>query len=274
MEEKESDPGEGSGKAAGPLGSALLYCETCGTETPHRIFRVRRGARAGRGALEGVARCRQCRTTHPFESRPEARTELPVIVSDGPVSTRERVSLLPETVLRLGAPIPGLEETIVVRRLDARDGKVRAGGRASEITTVWATRDLGTVVKVSVITGRLTRPTRIVVPPETAFEVGTEVTVDGETLTISALRAQGRTWRLAGDRFPAGDVQRLYGRRTARPPAGRSDWSSERSMPSSRASASSRVDRSRSSPGVTRQRTTPRARTDASGATVQRSWSR
>lgn len=273
MAEKETDPGEGSGKAAGPLGSALLYCEPCGTETPHRIFRVRRGARAGRGVLEGVARCRQCRTTHPFESRPEVRTELTVIVSDGPRSTRERASLPPDAVLRLGAPIPGLEETILVRRLDTRDGKVRSGERVAQVTTVWATRDLGTVVRVSVIEGRLTRPSRIVVPPETSFEVGGEVKVEGEMLTISALRAQGHTWRLPGDRFPAADVQRLYGRRTDRPPAGRSAWSSDRSIPSSRTSSSSRIERSRSSPGVTRQRTTPRARTDASGAAVQRSWS-
>ncbi|HTP53478.1 MAG TPA: HVO_0476 family zinc finger protein [Thermoplasmata archaeon] len=273
MEPPEEAAADPPAPLAGPLGSALLYCEQCDRETPHRIFRVRRGARAGRGSLEGVARCRVCRTTHPFESRPEARTEVPLIVSDGPRSTREIVSLPPETVLQRGAPIPGLDERVIVRRLDARDGKVRAGGRASELAAVWATRDLGTVVKVSVIEGRLTRPSRIVVPPETAFEVGDAVTVERERLTITALRARGRTWRLPGDRFPAAEVQRLYGRRTAMPPAGRSDWSSDRPTPRSRASSASRAARSRSSPGVTRARTTPRARTALSGAAVQRSWS-
>jgi len=255
------------------LGSAVLYCETCGEETPHRIFRVRRPAGGGRGTLEGVARCRNCRTTHPFESRPEGRTELRLIVSDGPRSERRALHIAPETMIRVGAPLPGPEEGLLVRKVDAADGRVRGGGRADELRTVWATRDVGAVVKVSVIEGRRTTPERLVVPPETVFEVGGTVRVAGAPLTVTALRARGRTWRLPGDAFPASDVQRLYGRRTAIPPAGRSDWRSERSMPSSRTSSSSRTDRSRSSPGASSRRTSPRTRTDAGGATVHRSWS-
>jgi uncharacterized Zn finger protein len=262
---------ETASPAEGPLGAALLYCDLCRAETPHRVFRVRRGGPGGRGVLEGVARCRRCRTTHPFESRPPSRTQVPLIVSEGPRSTRAAVTLPSDVSLRVGAPVPGHDPPVVVRRIDARDGRARTEGKPDEIATVWATRDVGTVVKVSVIEGRLTRPERIVVPPETMFEVGGELAVASETLTITALRARGKTWRLPGDAFRASDVQRLYGRRRERPPAGRSDWRSVRSMPRSRTSSSSRVDRSRSSPGVTRTRTSPRERTARSGAAVHRS---
>ncbi len=268
-----SPPADPAPSAEGHLGSALLYCEQCGAETPHRIFRVRRGARGGTGALEGVARCRQCRATHPFESRPPKKTELFVIVSDGPRSVRRSISLAPGQRIQTGAPVPDYDEPVIARRLDARDGRLRTGGRADEISTVWATRQVGAVVKVSMIIGRITRPGRIVVPPETRFEIGGELDFEGTTLVITALRARGKTWRLEGDAFRADEIQRLYGRRSAMPPAGNSDWRSERPMPRSRTSSSSRSERSRSSPGVTRNLTTPRARTDVSGAAVHRSWS-
>lgn len=255
------------------LGSARLYCEQCGEETPHRIFRVRRAAAEGRGTLSGVARCRRCRATHPFESRPQELTELQVIVSDGPRSTRQPLSLPPTERIRVGGPVPGPEEGLRVRRLDSRDGRPRTEADAREVATVWAARDSGAVVKVSVIDGAHTRPGRLVVPPETVFEVGGTATLDGERLEVTALRARGKTWRRPGDAFSAGEVQRLYGRRIARPPAGRRDWRSDRSMPSSRTSSSSRAERSRSSPGVRKTRTSPRARTAVSGASVQRVWS-
>lgn len=259
----------------GHLGSALLYCDQCGEETPHRIFRVRRGSAVpGGGALSGVARCRNCRATHPFESRAPERRELSLIVSDGPRSARRTLSLAPAEQIRRGEPVPGVEENVVVRKIDGKDGRAYQSAAASEVATIWGTREVGAAIRVSVVEGARTRPARLVVPPKTPFEVGGSVTVDGDRLTITALRARGKTWRIPGDRFPAAEIQRLYGRRTVRPPAGRSDWRRGRGTPSERTSSSSRADRSRSSPGVRSTRTSPRARTAAGGATVQRSWSR
>ena len=272
---EESRPGaappEPTPETAGHLGSASLYCERCGRETLHRIFRVRRGTRVGARAVEGVARCRECRWTHPFESAPEERTEVSAIVSDGPRSVRRALSLPPDQILEVGSVLPGLDERAIVRRIDARNGRAVSRGRADEVSTLWAMRDAGAVVRVSVIDGATTHPGRIVVPPGTPFEVGGELAIEGVRMVIVALRARGRTWRLPGDAFPAGEVQRLYGRRIVRPPAGSSVWRRGRPMPRSRTSSSSRADRSRSSPGVRKTRTSPRARTAASGAAVHRS---
>lgn len=253
------------------LGSATLYCERCGTVTEHRIFHVRGGRVAPTGGFAGVARCRECRWTHPFEAVPESRSALEVIVSEGGRSTRRSFSLQAPRPIEVGAALPEYPERVVVRRIDTIAGRSVPRASAQEVATVWATRDVGAVVKVSQIVGARTVPGRLVVPPETVFEVGTEFRLDGERLQVVGLRARGRTWRRPGDRFRAQEVQRVYGRRTVSPPAGSRDWRRGRGSPSSRTSSASRVSRSRSSPGVRRNRSSPRARTDRSGATVHRS---
>ena len=254
----DDDPAESPPTAgAARLASARLYCERCGRETPHRIFHVRGGGAALAGAVEGVARCRECRWTHPFSSPTEARTEVALIVSDGAISRRRAVVLPPETPIRVGDPMPAVDERALVRKIDGRSGRPIREGSASDVATVWATIDSGAAVRVSIVEGARTRPARLVVPPETRLAVGAEVTVDGERLTIVALRARGHTWRRDEDVFPAGEVQRLYGRRTDSPPAGRSAWRTGRGIPRSRTSSTSRDERSRSSPGVRRQRTSP-----------------
>ena len=254
--------------------SAALYCERCGRETVHRIFRIRGGSTGPGRGFSGVARCRECRWTHPFESVPPAVAGLELIVSDGRTSARQRIALPPGAELEVGQPVPGLEERTVVRKLDGPDGRPVRRAAATAVATVWAVRDIGAVVKVSVIEGARTIAERLVVDPGTRYEVGATIRLGRGEGTIVALRARGHTWRRPGDAFVAREVERLYARRTVRPPAGRSDWSRFRSTPRSRASATSTSARPRSSPGVTRHRTSPRARTADSGAAVQRSSSR
>jgi len=266
----ESPAGSGEAPGPGPLGAARLFCEVCGEETPHRIFRLRPGGGAA-GVVAGTARCRVCRTTHSFETRAPTLAPVAMIVSDGPRSVRETLRLPPDLRVEVGGTLSTPDGDVRVRKLDGTDGRTRTQGRVAEIATVWATRGTGTSVKVSVVDGATTEPTRVVVDPTVRFEVGGAVTVGRQRLTIVALRARGHTWRQPGDAFAADEVQRIYGRRTAMPPAGRRDWRSVRSTPSSVDSSTSQRARSRSSPGVIRKRTVPRARTEDGGATVHRS---
>jgi uncharacterized Zn finger protein len=263
-------PGSSPGDAPKIL-SAELFCDNCGRETPHRILRLDRSARPARGRVAGTARCRECRWTHPFESVAPTRVEVTQIVSEGHTSTRTRIALPAHRRVQVGTGLPDSPVPVLVRRIDTQEGQQVTSAVTDEIATVWVTRDVGAVVKVSLVLGRLTRTSRLVVPPETPFTVGDRVTVEGIRLEIVALRARGQTWRRPGDTFPAGDVQRLYGRRRVIPPAGRSDWRRVRETPSSLASSTSRAARSRSSPGVRSTRTAPRARTALGGAQVHRS---
>lgn len=250
--------------------AATLFCENCGEATPHRILRLDRRSRATSGRVSGVARCRTCQFTHPFDSIPEDRVELSLIVSAGPTSERSRLSLPRRRTLQVGTGVPESESPLTIHRIEDRSGHSLSHGLAGDIATVWATRDEGAVVPVSIVDGAHTRAIRITLPPGAMMVVGDRATVDRFEIRIFALRARGRTWRQPGDRFPAVEVGRVYGRRIDRPPAGRSDWSRERGTPRSRASSTSRSERSRSGPGVNRTRTTPRRRSASGGAAVHK----
>jgi len=154
-------------------------------------------------------------------------------------------------------------------RIDDRAGRQVPAAVAEEIATVWVQRDRGAVVPVSIVEGRRTWSIRLTFPPETRLAVGAELRVEESAVQIVALRARGTNWRRPGDEFPAREVQRLYARRTVRPPAGSSPWSRGRGSPSSRESSTSRAGRSGSGPGVSTTRTRPRSPKADVGATIQ-----
>ncbi len=258
---------EGSRPVSPRLLAATLACEQCGAETAHRIVRWTRGP-SGRLPRSGLARCRVCGFTHPFDLPVPRTVSLDRIDSSGGESRRERIALDASTSLEVGAPFPGSDPPVRVRRLDLRQGRSAKSAPAAAVATVWTVPVGPPRVKVSVRSGARTDATTWVAPEGTRIGVGDSVEVDGRTAEVVALRAFGRTWRKPGDRFAAEEVQRLYARRTVSPPAGRADWSQVRERPSSRASSTSRSSRSRSGPGVRRNRTVPRARTAAGGATV------
>ncbi len=271
-EETAAEPaGEPTSSARSALGSGVLYCDNCGKDTPHRLLRVKPSVGAARTHVTGVARCRVCRFTHPFTSVRVAPVEVALIVSEGHQSGRRRLELPPASVLQVGSPIPDVPETLRVTKLDARDGRAVGAARASEVATVWAVRGDEAAVPVSIVVGARTTSRMLRVPPSTRLAVGETLDVEGDRIAIVGLRARGHTWRLEGDAFEAAEVQRVYGRRMLSPPAGNSDWRSDRERPRSRASSTSFAARSRSSPGVRRTATVPRAATAGGGAATHRS---
>jgi uncharacterized Zn finger protein len=251
------------------IASAQIFCDSCRRETAHRILRVL-PSRPHSGAVRGIARCRECRLTHPFESLPESTVPVNLVVSEHDRSSRSTVALPRRRRLLVGSGLPSMDPTLRVRRIDLRSGVQVPDARTEEIATLWATREPPPSVKVSIVIGRLTRTTRLPYSPGTRFEVGTPVVVENRPLWIAAVRARGHTWRMRGDVFPAEEVERVYVRRTEMPPAGSRDWSNDRETPSDSASVRSTVARSRSSPGRRTARTSPRDRTADSGAAVQR----
>lgn len=234
----------------GRLLAATLFCEICGSSTPHRLLRstVRRD-----GSVRGIARCRECRTVHPFDAAVPRAVAVAVVVSDGRASSPDRRSLPAGTVLVRGERFPDAPSPWRIQRLDGADGRPRREAPAEEIATAWVVLDRGAVIPVSLVEGRRTRPLRFQAPVERVVGVGENLVIDGLPITIVALRAKGQTWRRLGDRFPAGEIARLYTRRTVSPPAGNNAWSRERGMSSSRASVTSASARPRSSPGPSRR---------------------
>ncbi len=231
---------------------ALLECENCGRETEHRILRLdTRGSDRSKGILRGVARCRECRWTHDFQTAPEASVQVPSVISEGRQSRSEARQFPRGTRLEVDELVPGSSEPALrVLRIDRPDGSRVRSADVSEIGTVWLSPYRGEIVRISMIEGRHTRSVAMTYPPTESFSVGGEVRVEGRVLRIVGLRARGQTWKVPGDTFSASEVDRIYARRNVIPPAGRSAWSRDRGSASSRESSISRSARSRSGPGV------------------------
>ena len=256
------------------LGAAVLYCENCGKETLHRIVRLSQPPRGRTArAVTGVARCRECRWTHPFVSSHDVPAKVELVVSTGSSSRRTSVELAPTELLQVGERFPGTGPAAVVRKIDLRDGTSASVSRARDARTVWAVVEGPRIVRVAVLDGSRSTTERIAAGEGLRLGVGDALRLPGGPVTIVALRARGRTWRRPGDAFAAEEVGVVYGRRAVRPPAGSSPWRRDRGTPSSRARSTSTGARSRSSPGVKRNRTVPRARTASGGATARNSSS-
>ncbi len=237
-------------EAPGPIRRATFYCDTCQRETPHRLLRIDRHGPAG--TVSGIARCQECRSTGPFASSGGRSATFEAIVSEGPRSTRLPVELPATRQLAAGDLLDIAGSPARLTKLEDRRHRAVKSARAEEISTVWATRATEATVRVALMEGARSRTVRVPASVVPAFEVGAVFRLGPTPLVIAALRARGHTWRRPGDAFPSDQVSVVYARRAVIPPAGRRRWSSEREIPSSRASSSSRRGRSRSSPGPNR----------------------
>lgn len=260
---------------AGELPTAVhagdLFCDVCQEVTPHRILRT--GAVAQGGAprtVSGTARCRRCKWVHPFVLAPRRSVVRRLVISEGSRSESEELELDPTTLLRVGANVPGKRPEVRILRLDTTDDRSASEATAERIRTIWTRPVAGRSLPVSIVEGRRTRAARVPEEPGRSYEIGGELLVEGLPCVISAMRADGTTWHDPGRSFPGEAVERLYVRRMARPPAGRSDWRSDRETESSRASSTSSAGRSRSSPGIRIIRSRPRERRASGGAADQR----
>lgn len=242
--ENADEPTPGAARSS-RLSVAVVYCENCRAETPHRILRLDRTTRLETGHVRGIARCRECRWTHPFESAAAGRVKLTQILSVGRVSERSQIELPAHRSLQVGSGLPGSSGRIRIQRIDTRDGQQVPSASTDDIATVWVVQDVGAIVPVSIVEGRRTRAARLIVPRRTRYAVGDRVTVASIRLEIVALRARGKTWRRPGDAFDAEEVQRVYGRRV---PLGSREPRrprTERGEPVSSGASTSRPGRSR-----------------------------
>jgi uncharacterized Zn finger protein len=253
------------------LHAAELLCETCGRPTRHRVVRLTRARQTPGGeVIDGIARCSQCRWTHPFRLELPKDLVVPAVVSSGPRSSHVEVRVSSNQRLLVGSRMPEQSEPLRIVRMDLRSGARGTDALARDVATLWLTADGPRAIPVSLVLGAKTAVTRAEIPPDQFLEVGNTVKVAGGTLRVVGLRARNRTWSHLGDRFPAREVARIYTRRIDSPPAGNNRWSRSRGSSNSRTISTSRSERSRSSPGVRMRRSRPRVRSAWGGAAVQR----
>ncbi len=244
--------------AVGRIHAATLFCELCARSTEHRILRLDPRPRESRSvALSGIARCRECGTTHRFANTASRLVSLREVVSERDRSTYRTVELPGNTTLTVGQTRPLSSPPVIVRRIDLATGLQADTSRAVEATTVWVVPEGEPRVRLSLIEGARTRSEFLPMGPEEQVVLGQVLQAHGSEWVVTALRTKGRTWRQGTAVFPVSELERVYARRAEIPPAGRRPWSRSRGKPNSRESSTSRTARSRSSPGVRRKRTTP-----------------
>ncbi|MCI4323616.1 MAG: hypothetical protein L3K03_06320 [Thermoplasmata archaeon] len=260
-------------EAVAPSGSpgvqaAILPCEICQESTPHRILRMDPQSR--RGARSGIARCRQCQTTHPFDVPVPTDVRVRTIISRGVHSEKKWTDVPRGRRLQLGTGLHGSEEGLVIQRLELPGGRSVSTARSDTVETVWLAAPRPSTIPISVHERGWTQSLRLRVEGHPPIEVGASLRVGAYWFRVVAVRARRQTWNHVGDVLPAEEVDRIYARPTTNPPPGNNRWSSEREMPNSRARSDSTPGRSRSSPGRTTARRVPRDRNDEGGAADQR----
>ncbi len=217
-DEGPGGPGAAPGAWSG-LRAAVLPCEGCRGATPHRIVRLSLTRRTATGQrLEGLARCSVCRLTRPFSIDLPDDVTVDRVASDGPRSTRSRLSLPFGERLRVGERLPAVSPPARVVRIDRRDGPRADVAAAQDIATVWTTPDRPRPVPVSLLLGSRTATSRLELPPTTELVVGGLVQVAGGTVRVVGLRARRRTWSHPGARFAFEEIQRVYARPEAAAP--------------------------------------------------------
>ncbi len=206
-------------KPPAPIHSLSLRCPACGEESPHRVLHV--SAYRAAGYLAGIARCGQCRHSHPFEVRTPHNT-VHVVVSDGARSRETRI----EAPARRYSPGDILDvegKRARVTRVEYPSEGPRPPALRAIPSTVWATIEGPARVKVSLSAGPKTIPLTTEVPREQVLRVGEILSVGGRPLRIYAIRVGLRTYDLEGYEAPAGKVVRVYARSARTPPPGRRD---------------------------------------------------
>ncbi len=255
-ERRDSEP-----DSAASLHAAELHCEVCGRSTVHRILRLDRDRHsAGFTASRGIARCRECHWTHPFADHVTGMLEVHLVIAEGARSSSARGWVPRQRRLQVGSRIPSADPALKILRIDLRNQRQATEARGEEIGTLWVAPDHAPQIPVSLIRVARTESVRLTFSPEEPLMVGQVLQAQGSNFRISALRSRNRTWRRPGDRFPARLVDRIYARRIVSPPGGRRDWRRSREIPKVPARSLSRASRSRFSPGVRRNRTSPRTR--------------
>ena len=230
--------------SSGRVSAARLFCPACGEVTEQRVLRLARRRPGSEGPVQGLARCRRCRLTHPFEEAVRSARTVGLIVSDRDRSKRIHVELPSDLEVRLDGSLPTTPEGLRIRAIDTTEGRRVSRATVSSVATIWASVEGESTVPVSIISGARTRSVQLPFGSDEELAVGGTLEADRIPLTIIALRSRGQTYRRPGDRFRAAEIERVYGRRMDRPPLGRSAWSRDRGTESSRASSTSRSGRS------------------------------
>ncbi|RXE57243.1 hypothetical protein ABH15_03835 [Methanoculleus taiwanensis] len=186
-----------------------IHCPTCDEECTHRILKE---------STDLLVQCTECGHVHHAQ-RPPAQKLLSIrtIVSRETESTVCIVEMTSDDYCNVGDMIVAEcgDEALGVEITSIESGDRRVERAvASDVTTLW-TRAIETVVlKVSIHSGRTTKPVYKPVEGEEMFVVGEVYTMGGSRFRISHIKLrEGQVMRKEGWKAAARRIKRIYGYR-------------------------------------------------------------
>ena len=186
-------------------------CPGCGDTTLHAVLHGRMG-RKGTLTLDATVKCDECGRVHHVLLREAPEVEVPVVVSKGADSRRERVILSGDDLVAAGDELIVDGRTVLATGLERRDGRRATELLASEIGTLWA-KDFESVrVRVAINLRKKTVAKEIHANPDRDFAIGQELVFGRLRVTVHAIKRRGRMLRRGA--VPARDVVRVFAKPT------------------------------------------------------------
>ncbi len=179
-------------------------CSECGNETLHRTLK---GRFAGKKKLDMVLKCSECGNVHEETFGLAGQVRFRLIISRGNESERSQMEMPSDWVVSVDDELMHEDEKLLVTGIEAGGKRVRSA-KADAVETLW-TKNYDTIqVHVSVNRRGHTRALVIDAAPEEAFEVGSDIEINGKHVLVHSIKTQERKMRQGTAQ--ARDIVRIY----------------------------------------------------------------
>ena len=185
-------------------GTSLAECPQCLEVVEHTIIK-----RNKRGSGEDVlAKCEECHAVHTVIIRPPKATSVNTTLSDGEKSFNEEIEVDQDELISVGDMFEHNGMTWKITRIDNSQSRPQENLPATEIYSMWATRNDRTILGVTMTDGEVSESGKIECEPDRIFTCGSIIKFADSKWRIRAIHTgKGRT--LNGSRM-ANEIRRIY----------------------------------------------------------------
>ncbi|MGA1820967.1 MAG: HVO_0476 family zinc finger protein [Thermoplasmatota archaeon] len=186
----------------------FFHCETCGSETPHRVLRGRIGVTSDEG-FDGTAQCTECDTVHHVLIPVVKSVRVKMVVSDRDLSKKDEIELSTREEISVGDEFYHGDHNLKVTAIESA-GKNVSRGLAGDVSMLYAKVFDVVHVKVAIVKGANTSSEQIEAAPDEEFAVGDILDFGRTKVIIEKIKLEGRTLYRQGMSAQAREIKRVY----------------------------------------------------------------
>ena len=191
-----------------PMPDTLYYeCPVCDDYTEHQILK----GRMGKSSVEGTFRCNECGNVTSETVRIPELLEVPVVFSDGDVSSPASTTLESNEIIAVDDEFFMDDgRRVCITHIDTADGSAKKKAAASDVKKLWVKQFDVLSIKVSVNDNRKTYSLRVEAEPDDEFIVGTQLEFEDFDCLIHAIKTKNSLVKRGS--AEARDITRIYGK--------------------------------------------------------------